>query len=286
MKRHELLEFKIKEPDFLFNTYLPERLSKYQVLTQPGSYNQISYRFSAIDDECCEAALEHLGFGPIQDVQLHLNRGMDYCVEFYLSDWWRQQPTPEIIKSHPGDWKFVCEIDAMSMDKTRPDWEFGSLFPICYTFMLGGLTNRWADVERISQWFDEAFDRKYRKGLIDDEFELLLLCMAIQTSQRKTNCLNEMIEIVRKAKSKRTKLLCEAWEAAVAKDQAAFDKAFADGLKIFVAKEMDDGPNFMLWMAVKDTAVWAIAERNGLRFPKLNDKCEAVVIRRETIGLT
>ena len=152
--------------------------------------------------------------------------------------------------------------------------------------MLGGLTNRWADVEKICQWFDEAFDNKFQGGFITDENELFLLCMTFHTSGRKLSCLDEMIATVRNSKSKRTRLLCAAWEAAVAKDQAAFDRAFAEGLKIFVAKEMDDGPNFMLWMAVKDTAVWAIAERNGLRFPKLNDKCEAVVIRRETIGLT
>lgn len=39
------------------------------------------------------------------------------------------------------------------------------------------------------------------------------------------------------------------------------------------------------WLAIEESAIWMIAERNGLAFPKLNDMCDAVVIRRETIGV-
>ena len=285
MKRHEVLGFQIKDPVFIFGTSLPQRLADYQSKTAPSKHCQQFPRYLGIQSECKDAALQHLGVASELEVNLHLNRGMDYCIDYYLGTWWKQEPDPEIVRMLPSHWRGTCEADAMALDKTRPDRELKWFDPLPYTFMLGGLTNRWSDVVRVCEWFDETFEMQYQAGTIDDEFMLLFLCMALQQKKNPPACLGDMVNVVQNAKPKRTKLLCAAWEAAIAGNQTAFDKAFADGLKIFVSKEMDDGSNVMLWMAVKDTAVWAIAERNGLKFPKLNDKCEAVVMRRETIGL-
>ena len=32
--------------------------------------------------------------------------------------------------------------------------------------------------------------------------------------------------------------------------------------------------------------IWQIAERNGLTFPKLREKQDAAIVRRQTVGLT
>jgi hypothetical protein len=78
--------------------------------------------------------------------------------------------------------------------------------------------------------------------------------------------------------------LCAAWEAAVARDQKAFDKAFKATVDYFLKNDAD-GNTIQCWVALDQSLVWLIAERNGLKFPKLREERDAAVVRRQTIGL-
>jgi hypothetical protein len=79
--------------------------------------------------------------------------------------------------------------------------------------------------------------------------------------------------------------ICALWEAAIAKDQKAFDKAMKEEMSYFFKKEEENAPNWTMWVSLHTSAVWMIAEKNGLAFPKLSLKQDAAVVRRQTVRL-
>ena len=87
----------------------------------------------------------------------------------------------------------------------------------------------------------------------------------------------------KKCRQKRLRDMIAAWEAAVAGDQAAFDKAFTAALKSFVKRK--DDPSEYLGVALDETVIWLIAKKNGLRFPNMPDKLKAAVMTRESLKL-
>lgn len=138
---------------------------------------------------------------------------------------------------------------------------------------------------KICSWFDETIELEYQKRKIEDEYEVLFLCIVSNLRTQPFKQADKMLEKVKKCRTRRAKLLCAAWEAAIAKDQKAFDKAFKDSVAYFVKSETRDVPNVCYWVALDPSIVWLIAEHNGLNFPELPEELEAAVVRRQTIGL-
>ncbi len=93
----------------------------------------------------------------------------------------------------------------------------------------------------------------------------------------------ELLAKVKKVRTKRPRLLCAAWEAAQGADQSAFNKAFEQTVNHFLSKP-EDGQVYD-WLALHQSSVWFIAERRGLKFPRLPEKLEAAVITRQSVGL-
>jgi hypothetical protein len=126
---------------------------------------------------------------------------------------------------------------------------------------------------------------EYQAGQLEDEYMALFLCIASNLSPQPMPGAQSILAKVKACRTRRPRLLCAAWEAAVAGDQNAFDKAFADTVDYFLKNDEDNVPNPNRWLAIDQSLVWLIAERNGLRFPKLPEKLDAAVLRRQTIGL-
>jgi len=119
--------------------------------------------------------------------------------------------------------------------------------------------------------------------LIEDEYFQLYICIAGSLSPEPMEGADELLAKVKKCRLKRPRLLCAAWEAATAADQAAFDKAFPATVKHFVSK-LPGAKIFDEWVALDQSIIWLIAEHRGLTFPSMPEKCVAAVVTRQSLG--
>ena len=137
--------------------------------------------------------------------------------------------------------------------------------------ILAGLVGRWEDIGRISSWFDATIEPEYSAGTIEDEYYQLFVCIAGGLSPTPMEGEAELLAKVKSCRAKRVRLLCAAWEAAQAADQAAFDKAFPQTDKHYLSKP-EDGQMYTWLARCINPAVWLIAEYRGLKFPPLSER--------------
>jgi hypothetical protein len=230
-----------------------------------GFYQEHTGRNDEIGALLDFAVLQHLGYGPIKDLAGRLNHGVTRALDYFFGDWWRGS-----------------EEDARALDKSRPDRRLVWAEALTKGLLLCGLTGRWDDAAKICSWFDASVFRDYPEA--GDEYTVLLLCIASDLRAQPIPGAPETLARVKACRDKRPRVLCAAWEAAVARDQKAFDKAFKDAMAYFLKYDADVH-TIRTWVALDQSLVWLIAERNGLRFPKLRDELDAAVVRRQTIGL-
>jgi hypothetical protein len=213
------------------------------------------------------AVLEHLGYGPIKDLALRLNQGVTCALDYFFGDWWKAN-----------------EEDAKALDKSRPDRRLAWAVALMKGLLLCGLTGRWDDAARICSWLDESIRAEYPVVELGDDYTALFVCIASDLRAQPIPGVQEILARVKAGRYKRPRALCAAWEAAVARDQKAFDKAFKATVDYFLKNDADVNA-FQSCVALDQSLVWLIAERNGLKFPKLREELDAAVVRRQTIGL-
>ncbi len=184
-----------------------------------------------------------------------------------------------------GDWWSHEESDARSLDKSRSDRSLRWFEVLPNALLLGGLTGRWDDIAKICSWFDTTIQTEYQAGLIEDQYMQLFLCIASSLSSKPMPGIEDVLAKVKACRTRRPKLLCAAWQAAIAKDQKAFDKALKEAVAHFLKVDAQNVPNVNFWVALHPSITWLIAERNGLQFPELPEELDAAVVRRQTIGL-
>ncbi|MES2790451.1 MAG: hypothetical protein V4719_12645, partial [Planctomycetota bacterium] len=188
---HSSLEYTLK-------SVLVDSESHYSERTARGQIQQQFDRVLNIGDMVAAATLEHLGYGPIDNLHIYLNRGVDRSVEYFFGDWW----IPD-------------ESDARSLDKSRSDRALRWFEALPNSLLLGGLTGRWDDVAKICSWFDATIETEYQAGLIEDEYLLLFLCIASDLSSNPMPGVEEIMKTVESCTNRRTKLLRAVWKAAV-----------------------------------------------------------------------
>jgi hypothetical protein len=268
LQRSEILGKKLRETRDKTLEILARDDARHAEATVPGRPQQQFARETYISTAVTFAVVEHLGFGPIENLAGRLNHAMDCSVEYFLGDWWR------------GD-----DYDSKCLDKSRPDRELRWFDVFPHALLLGGLTSRWDDVSKICSWFDASIEMEYRGGMNEDAYMQMFLCIASQLSPTPMPGADAMLANVKASRTKRPKLLCAAWEAAVGKDQKAFNKALKDSVSHFLKVDAKDVPNPNFWVALHPSFVWLLAERNGLSFPDLPDQIDAAIVRRQTIGM-
>src|SRR5262245_5729141 len=100
-----------------------------RALIAAGNRSQFGFRLSLILASLHYPVLEHLGYGPIEDLRQRLDEGMDAAVDYFFGDWWRADKEDARVFGTPGldhDW---LRFDALPA-----------------AMLIGGLTGRWNDV--------------------------------------------------------------------------------------------------------------------------------------------
>lgn len=212
-------------------------------------------------------ALAHLGYGPIEGLARHLHEGSNQAVEFFTTDWWRASNDDQIL---------------MNKHSPEADW----FDPFCHGILLTALAQRWDDVARICGWLDAAVQPQFTAGHLEDAVFQLFICIGASLRPEPITGVEDLLAKVKACPKKRPLLLCSAWEAALAKDQSAFDKAFKESVTNFLSTNKSvSSTNPIHWVAVFQSIVWLIAEKNGLSFPPLSPKLTAAVVTRKSVGL-
>ncbi len=86
-------------------------------------------------------------------------------------------------------------------------------------------------------------------------------------------------------KSEGPKLQLVALKQAESGSQVGFDKAIQASLRYCEKYEIEDVANFNYWVGLSQSFISCLAMKNGLVLPEMPSNLDALVVRRETIGL-
>lgn len=236
---------------------------------------------------------KHLGVVELPDVRDEVEEGFALAVEYFHGDWWTEEGVRRVEKNDPEKlWlskgrktvENIIAVNAQHLDRSNPDCLFEWHKCLRSGMLLGALLGKWGEVGHLCSWVDAAVKPEYSAGTVVDEYYDLYLCMAGQLSTATVDGLDDLLSKVRKCRQKRVRLLTDAWESAIAGDQAAFDKAFPKLVSDFVRRP--DDPFGFMWVAMDESIIGLIAKHHGLTLPEMNDKKTAAIMTAESIGLT
>jgi hypothetical protein len=266
MKRHELLGRNLVETVEKTLDSIERGIRRHTERIQPGQPEQEWSRLRLIGDALSFAVMEHLGYGLVPRLRERLDAGVDQTLEYYLGDWWKG-----------------CESDARKLDWSRPDRELAWYDVLKDGLLLAALTDRWADITRICSWFRPGINEENQFEMKGYELQHFYYAVALSLQDPPLPEAKEIWAFVRAGKAKRAKHLCEAWDAALARNQKAFDKSLKAAVTHFLKMDAKDAPNPCFWVARDASFVWLFAEHQGLTFPPLAPELEAAVVRRQTV---
>lgn len=258
-------------------------------------------RRDRICDKLYYPVLQHLGYVSIEPetIRKEVETGVDLSLDYFLGSWWRpeaidrakleevyrksRQGKPPTIVTPANFVDGVIDNNLRAMDKSHPERDLNWFAAYTSSLFLGGLTQRWDDLAKISSWFDATIEPEFTGGELEDEYQLVFLCIAGSLAPEPMERVDELLAIIKKCRTKRPRLLCAAWEAAEEGNQAAFNRAFPATVKHFLSQPA--GAQAYDWVAIHQSSIWFIAERHGLKFPPLSDKEQAAVVTRDSAGL-
>jgi hypothetical protein len=285
-----------------------EIIEYYQELEETwASFPRWESQSTRIHDQLLLPALRHLGLMAIATNQIRkqVDHGVDLALRYFDDTWWRAKldssqissKTLNEIKANPFAWdannpdrlsddflRGIEEENSLSLDKDNPKRELKWYNAFTSALFLAGLASRWDDLGIICSWFDATIEPEYQAGQLEDEYMQLFVCIAGSMTPSLMKGADKLLVKVKKCRTKRPKLLCAAWEAANAADQAAFNKAFPETVRHFLSKP-EDSIKPEDWVATHQSSIWLIAEHRGLTMPPLSERELAAVITRESAGL-
>ncbi|HUE72723.1 MAG TPA: hypothetical protein VMP01_17690 [Pirellulaceae bacterium] len=218
------------------------------------------------------AVMRHLSYRTPPDVQKRLIDGFEVALDYFYGEWWKDRT----------DLAFDFGI---MIDKTHPNRDLIWFKTFSAGLLLGLLTERWSDIARLCSWVEPDLKPEYMGGQIEDQ--LVYIYFSVAASLR-TDPMPELAGLeagIKKCRTKRSRLLFKAWEAARAGDQSAFDKAFRESLEHFDSTYYT-ASTVVEWIAQHQSVVWLAAKRLGLKFPPLPERLAAMIITRESLGLS
>ena len=88
-KRHKILGKELYETPATTLQLIRGSEERYAKETAPGRPEQQYARERRTDLAVVYAVFEHLGYGPVEDLESQLNLGVDRSLEYFFGDWWR-----------------------------------------------------------------------------------------------------------------------------------------------------------------------------------------------------
>lgn len=173
----------------------------------------------------------------------------------------------------------------MYRDESREDRALIWLNPYSDSLFLCGITGRWKDASRISDWIDEQIEIEYTAGQVADEYMFFFIYVASKLRSEPLAMESELVAAIQQGRARRPRFLLDVFHAALASDQKAFDRALTKSIAHFLKHVAEDVDNCNYWVGIVESFLWFLAEKNGLTFPSLPEKSDAAIVRRQTIGL-
>ncbi len=197
-----------------------------------------------------------------------VNKGADRAIDYFYGNWWQADPN-----------------DRRNLDKSLPSSERSIIWtaPYLYGVLLCALADRWNDVIHLSDWIDESIMPEFRFELNSDALSVFYIYLPSKLRSKPLLRELEMAEFIRNSRSKSAKLLLDVLNCSLSKSQRDFDNALIRSLKHAEKHEVEDVASLKYWVAIPQSAIWLIAERNGLSFPVVPPNLDALVLRRETV---
>lgn len=244
-----------------------EREQKFLRKIGKGNWEQ-GLRENNIDLAVNFAVIQYLDVFEVDDLNRRLNVGVDQSLDYFCGDWWKNSTT-----------------DSTYLDKSQPNHSLIWSNPYLHAAFLCGLTQRWSDLQRISEWVDESVCPEITFDAIDDEFVVFLIYIASTLRSRPLPAHEALRQAVERGRPKRPRLLLKAFQSATEDDQATFDHAIIESLKHCEKYEVEDVGNLNYWVGIPQSFICAIAERNGLTVPILPLHLDILTVRRSAIRL-
>jgi hypothetical protein len=205
-----------------------------------------------------EAVFAHLGFCAKAELWPLLHRGVDQALEFFQGEWWN---------GHPED-RYV-------VDKTGAVPVSGWYQPLMDGVLLAHWSDRWDDAVRLLHWVDEDVAR----GASHADPHLSYHLYVVSALHRRLLAHAELKRQAQAGLRRYETLLLETTDAIASENAAAFGPAIRKTAAQFLRSEAEDVPNFVYWVTLDASLLWAFAARVGLALPSLSDLESAVIVR-------
>ena len=212
-------------------------------------------------------ALQHLGYKLHVDTEDLLNRGFDVVVDYFCGDWWKSDE--EAIRA---------------LDKSQKRKELTWFGPFSNGLLLGLLSQRWDELARVCSWLETKIKADYLDEKMEEELPYLYYSIGASLRSEPMPGLDKLEKEIINSRSKRPKLLFEAWNAARCGNQEEFNLHFRKSVKQF-ASNFKSGMIPIEWIAQHQSVVAMAAQLQGMCIPALPLELNAFVMTRESIGL-
>lgn len=250
-----------------YREYFVQDERDFAVACQNKMAHQI-YRESIVTNALVNLVAVHLEFYSSPNIRDETCRGADHALEYFYGSWWQDD-----------DQDRACLDKSLPLAQRRLIW----MSPYLMGVFLCASVDRWEAVQELSDWVDESVTPEFQFEVNDDGFSFLLIYLASKLRKQPLTKEHNIEEFIRSSKSKKSKLLLDVIDSALTRSQKDFDKSLVASLKHWEKTGIQDCPNLRYWIALPQSMIWLIAERNGLSFPALPANLDAMVVRKQTV---
>jgi len=243
---------------------LPELLAELEAGTRTGADADLHFILSLL-------AFAHLGYPCSFDTRRVLNLGVDLIVHFIRGEW---------VKARP-------EL-APTIDKRPDNPELEWFDAYRQGFLVALLSDRNAELRELADWPESWMetDPCLLPGLrVDPLYGKLYLAVAHEFRNTPFSDIEELRSKLRMTQKKELQLLHGAWEAVLARDQAAFEQGMVEAVLEWERAYDGNCAHPKNCIAEDASMILAAGRRLGMQMPEFEPRIAARLLTRESIRL-
>jgi len=145
------------------------------------------------------------------------------------------------------------------------------------------------NTERLAEWVWPELQPEYAGmgGELEDEVAFLLIIIASNLAKRDSASIQKLVKKVGKSRTKRPRLLLNAWDAVMLKSNAEFSSALIESLDYFSTIAVANSDKRIgVRIAIPQSIIYHVAIRFGLVRPKIPSALSPFLMTHETLGLS